>query len=60
MYHLDVVKTRSQLNTSNSIGVYKTLFKIVEEEGFSRLFRGIISPILAESPKKGSTLNYLN
>eukprot|EP01080_Neovahlkampfia_damariscottae_P005300 gene5300-8918_t len=52
MYPLDVVKTRTQLSTTKSLGVFQTLGNIVKEEGFTKLYRGITSPILAEAPKR--------
>eukprot|EP00743_Colponemidia_sp_Colp-15_P006251 GILK01006726.1.p1 GENE.GILK01006726.1~~GILK01006726.1.p1 ORF type:complete len:307 (-),score=37.03 GILK01006726.1:502-1389(-) len=52
MYPLDVVKTRSQLTTSQSVGVFATLRNIVRQEGLNNLYRGIISPVLAEAPKR--------
>lgn len=52
MYPLDVVKTRTQLSTDKSIGVFQTLKNIVNNEGFLTLYRGIISPIFAEAPKR--------
>jgi solute carrier family 25 2-oxodicarboxylate transporter 21 len=52
MYPLDVVKTRTQLSTAKSMGVLETLRSIVKNEGFRTLYRGIVSPILAEAPKR--------
>jgi len=53
MYPLDVVKTRMQLEKGTQrrtvVGVFQN---IIKEEGFGRLYRGIISPILAEAPKR--------
>ena len=50
MYPLDVVKTRSQLYVGKSMGTIATLSNIVKQEGFSRLYRGIIPPICMEAP----------
>jgi hypothetical protein len=65
-----VVKTRTQLSTEKSLGVFQSLSKIVKEEGFSKLYRGkfffknnflgITSPILAEAPKRGFYFKKLN
>jgi len=53
MYPLDVVKTRLQLSKSTTQkGVVGTIQTIIKEEGAATLYRGIISPILAEAPKR--------
>lgn len=58
MYPLDVVKTRVQLQTGKGTGAdhYNGMLdcfkKIVRNEGFSRLYRGITAPILMEAPKR--------
>ncbi|CAD0114645.1 unnamed protein product [Aureobasidium uvarum] len=58
MYPLDVVKTRIQLQSSTATGeeAYNSMVdcfrKIVRNEGFSRLYRGIEAPILMEAPKR--------
>ncbi|KAK3332175.1 mitochondrial carrier domain-containing protein [Cercophora scortea] len=58
MYPLDVVKTRVQLQTATSVGedAYSGMLdcfrKIIRNEGFSRLYRGINAPILMEAPKR--------
>ncbi|KAI2628566.1 mitochondrial carrier [Hypoxylon sp. NC1633] len=58
MYPLDVVKTRVQLQTGKATGAdaYTGMLdcfqKIVRNEGFSRLYRGITAPILMEAPKR--------
>ncbi|KAI5819771.1 putative mitochondrial 2-oxodicarboxylate carrier protein [Pyronema omphalodes] len=60
MYPLDVVKTRIQLQDNNAKGAdrYNNMFdcfkKIVKQEGFSRLYRGISAPILMEAPKRAT------
>lgn len=52
MYPLDVVKTRAQLSTSkSSMGILPTLVKMIKEDGF-RVYRGILSPIMVEAPKR--------
>ncbi|KAI5800103.1 mitochondrial carrier domain-containing protein [Geopyxis carbonaria] len=60
MYPLDVVKTRVQLqdNTAKGPDRYNGMVdcfrKIVKNEGFSRLYRGITAPILMEAPKRAT------
>lgn len=61
MYPLDVVKTRVQLQSNVPIpGVdrYNSMVdcfrKIVKNEGFSRLYRGIAAPIMMEAPKRAT------
>ncbi|ODQ52446.1 mitochondrial carrier [Saitoella complicata NRRL Y-17804] len=56
MYPLDVVKTRAQLSVGGGqqMGTVGTLTHIVKTEGFSRLYRGIIPPILMEAPKRAT------
>jgi len=60
MYPLDVVKTRVQLqdNTAKGADRYNGMMdcfrKIVKNEGFSRLYRGITAPILMEAPKRAT------
>ncbi|KAF2460865.1 mitochondrial carrier domain-containing protein [Lineolata rhizophorae] len=59
-YPLDVVKTRVQLQTGKGTGedaysgMVDCLRKIVRNEGFSRLYRGITAPILMEAPKRAT------
>ncbi|KAJ6620443.1 mitochondrial carrier domain-containing protein [Mycena sp. CBHHK59/15] len=52
-YPLGAVKTRMQLETGKSqhglVGSFKT---IVREEGFGRLYRGLVPPLLLEAPKR--------
>ncbi|KAJ6600439.1 mitochondrial carrier domain-containing protein [Mycena vulgaris] len=52
-YPLDVVKTRMQLETGKSkhglVGTFKT---IITQEGFGRLYRGLVPPLLMEAPKR--------
>lgn len=55
MYPLDVIKTRQQLDNTNAYkGTINCLKKIVREEGFSRLYKGISAPILMEAPKRAT------
>ncbi|KAL9126578.1 MAG: hypothetical protein Q9217_004392 [Psora testacea] len=60
MYPLDVVKTRVQLQKGKGVGSegYNGMFdcfsKIIKNEGFSRLYRGITAPILMEAPKRAT------
>lgn len=60
MYPLDVVKTRVQLQVGTAAtgggdhynGMVDCIRKIVKNEGFGRLYRGITAPILMEAPKR--------
>lgn len=60
MYPLDVVKTRVQLQQGKGVGgegyngMVDCFQKIVRNEGFSRLYRGITAPILMEAPKRAT------
>ncbi|MCJ1273774.1 hypothetical protein MMC21_001567 [Puttea exsequens] len=60
MYPLDVVKTRVQLQQGKGAGedsyngMVDCFRKIVKNEGFSRLYRGITAPILMEAPKRAT------
>ncbi|KAF2448007.1 mitochondrial carrier [Karstenula rhodostoma CBS 690.94] len=60
MYPLDVVKTRVQLQTGKATGeegyngMVDCFRKIIKNEGFSRLYRGISAPILMEAPKRAT------
>ncbi|KAL9638088.1 MAG: hypothetical protein Q9164_001787 [Protoblastenia rupestris] len=60
MYPLDVVKTRVQLQKGKGIGgdgyngMFDCFSKIIKNEGFSRLYRGITAPILMEAPKRAT------
>ncbi|SCV03183.1 LAMI_0H06128g1_1 [Lachancea mirantina] len=59
MYPLDVVKTRMQLQVSGGSGpqyngVVDCLKQIVAKDGFSRLYKGISSPVVMEAPKRAT------
>jgi len=60
MYPLDVVKTRVQLQTGKVTGeegyngMLDCFRKIIRNEGFGRLYRGIEAPILMEAPKRAT------
>ncbi|KAG9029035.1 hypothetical protein FRB95_005811 [Tulasnella sp. JGI-2019a] len=51
-YPLDVAKTRVQLETGKSQGMVTVLRRIVAEEGFGRLYRGLAAPLMLEAPKR--------
>ncbi|KZT00390.1 mitochondrial carrier [Laetiporus sulphureus 93-53] len=54
-YPLDVVKTRMQLETGKSRhGLVGTFRAIIKEEGFGRLYRGLVPPLLMEAPKRAT------
>lgn len=53
LYPLDVIKTRQQLDTAKtSTGLVQTFKNIVANEGASRLYRGIVPPLMLEAPKR--------
>lgn len=60
MYPLDVVKTRIQLQVNTQAkgegytGIVDCFLKIIKQEGFSRLYRGISAPIMMEAPKRAT------
>ncbi|VEU19399.1 DEKNAAC100219 [Brettanomyces naardenensis] len=59
MYPLDVVKTRMQLQVGSGAeaeysGVIDCFSKIIKNEGFGTLYRGILPPILMEAPKRAT------
>ncbi|KAI7829245.1 mitochondrial carrier domain-containing protein [Kickxella alabastrina] len=49
MYPLDVAKTRLMLQYKSIIDVFS---RIIKEEGPTRLYRGILPPIMVEAPKR--------
>jgi len=51
MYPTDVVKTRHQLSKGRDT-MMGTTRSIIANEGWGTFYRGIVSPILAESPKR--------
>lgn len=54
-YPLDVVKTRMQLETGKSQhGLVGSFRNIIKEEGFGRLYRGLVPPLLLEAPKRAT------
>ncbi|OCH87852.1 mitochondrial carrier [Obba rivulosa] len=54
-YPLDVVKTRMQLETGKSKhGLLDSFRTIIKEEGFGRLYRGLVPPLLLEAPKRAT------
>jgi len=52
MYPLDLVKTRNQLRKDRSLSMYQTLREVVKDKGVFGMYRGIISPWMAEAPKR--------
>ncbi|OQO12225.1 hypothetical protein B0A48_02866 [Cryoendolithus antarcticus] len=61
MYPLDVVKTRVQIQgrvpvpgQDHYTSMVDCFQKIIKNEGFSRLYRGINAPILMEAPKRAT------
>jgi len=53
-YPLDVVKTRMQLDTGKSQGLVGSFRTIIAQEGFGRLYRGLVPPLLLEAPKRAT------
>ncbi|KAI0061255.1 mitochondrial carrier [Artomyces pyxidatus] len=54
-YPLDVVKTRMQLETGKtSLGLVGSFQSIIKQEGFGRLYRGLVPPLLLEAPKRAT------
>lgn len=54
MYPLDVVKTRQQLEAGSSTGTFATLTRMLKDEGFGRMYRGVTAPVLVEAPKRAT------
>ncbi|KAJ3368039.1 hypothetical protein GGF31_006872 [Allomyces arbusculus] len=59
MYPLDVVKTRFQLQVGTGgadgyTSIADCFRKIIKNEGFGRLYRGILPPIFVEAPKRAT------
>lgn len=53
LYPLDVVKTRQQLEAGKGgMGMMATFKNIISTQGTSRLYKGIIPPLLMEAPKR--------
>jgi len=53
MYPTDVMKTRAQLSTGAATPSMMQSFKtITSEQGFMGLYRGVVSPMFAETPKR--------
>ncbi|KAF8331985.1 mitochondrial carrier domain-containing protein [Cantharellus anzutake] len=53
-YPLDVVKTRMQLERGQSPSLVKSFQNIVRQEGFARLYKGLVPPLLLEAPKRAT------
>jgi len=51
MYPLDVVKTLQQLKVGKGTGTFTLLGDLIKKEGFG-IYRGIIAPLLMETPKR--------
>eukprot|EP00043_Microstomoeca_roanoka_P015929 m.160312 g.160312 ORF g.160312 m.160312 type:complete len:290 (-) comp16359_c1_seq1:187-1056(-) len=53
MYPTDVAKTRAQLSTTPTT-MLRTLADVLKNEGIVGLYRGVMSPITAEAPKRAT------
>ncbi|EGD74852.1 inner membrane transporter [Salpingoeca rosetta] len=53
MYPTDVAKTRAQLSTTRTT-MLRTFGEILRSEGPLGLYRGVLSPIMAEAPKRAT------
>ncbi|KAF9516680.1 hypothetical protein BS47DRAFT_1340564 [Hydnum rufescens UP504] len=53
-YPLDVVKTRMQLERGQSPSLVASFRNIVAQEGFGRLYKGLVPPLLLEAPKRAT------
>jgi len=53
-YPLDVVKTRMQLETGQSQSMVKSFQYIIQQQGFGRLYKGLLPPLLLEAPKRAT------
>ncbi len=54
MYPLDVAKTRMQLSAGKNVGIVKTLGEVVSTSGWAGLYRGVVTPVLGEAPKRAT------
>lgn len=59
MHPLDVVKTRFQIQTTGKPGdpnyytsVYDCMRKMARNEGVLSLYKGVLPPVLVETPKR--------
>mmetsp|Transcript_16775 Transcript_16775/g.23338 ORF Transcript_16775/g.23338 Transcript_16775/m.23338 type:complete len:295 (-) Transcript_16775:109-993(-) len=52
MYPTDLVKTRAQLAVGQKIGLISGLRDIIQKEGFIKMYRGVLPPVLIEAPKR--------
>ncbi len=49
-----MAKTRAQLNTGANKNMFRLLADMARAEGAGSLYRGLLSPILAEAPKRAT------
>lgn len=66
MQPLDVVKTRFQLQVKRSVNdplyyssVFDCIRKMTRQEGIFALYKGILPPIMAETPKRAVKVKYI-
>ncbi|CAM9493488.1 unnamed protein product [Discosporangium mesarthrocarpum] len=52
MYPTDVAKTRQQLSGGKTTPMIMILKDIIQNEGPTKLYRGVLSPVFAEAPKR--------
>lgn len=54
MHPLDLVKTRLQLGKSHYSGLHNVIQQTYTNEGVRGFYKGILPPILAETPKRAA------
>lgn len=68
MHPLDLVKTRLQIQSGKALkkddpkyytGVFDCLAKMYKQEGLTSYWKGILPPILAETPKRAVKVSIL-
>jgi solute carrier family 25 carnitine/acylcarnitine transporter 20/29 len=47
---LDTIKCRLQVNSKEYVSTFASISKIIREEKFSGLFKGVVPPVLTQFP----------